>query len=142
MRCVAPSNYTTENAHVLNGLSAHAHNPAHDQRRTHSNDGGGNYLHLHQRIYWWRLEVDSVDPQVTGRRFGGSFTIAEWCKHRRVSISMYYKLRAQGKAPATLPVGRHQTITAEADAAWARERQAEANAGIPISRFGHDQQLG
>jgi hypothetical protein len=57
-----------------------------------------------------------------------SFTIAEWCKHRRVSISMYYKLRTQGKAPATLPVGRHQTITAEADAAWARERQAEANA--------------
>jgi hypothetical protein len=39
---------------------------------------------------------------------------------------MYYKLKTQGKAPATLPVGRHQTITAEADAAWARERQAEA----------------
>jgi hypothetical protein len=74
------------------------------------------------------VAVDSVDPQITGRRFGGSFTIAEWCKHRRVSISMYYKLRAQGKAPATLPLGRHQTITAEADAAWARERQAEANA--------------
>jgi hypothetical protein len=73
------------------------------------------------------VAVDSIDPQVTDRRFGGSFTIAEWCKHRRVSISMYYKLRAQGKAPATLPVGRHQTITAEADAAWARERQAEAN---------------
>jgi hypothetical protein len=51
------------------------------------------------------VEVDSIDPQVTGRRFGGSFTIAEWCKHRRVSISMY-KLQAQGKAPATLPVGR------------------------------------
>jgi hypothetical protein len=69
---------------------------------------------------------------VTGRRFGGSFTIAEWCKHRRVSISMYYKLRAQRKAPATLPVGRHQTITAEADAAWARERQAEAKTGRPF----------
>ena len=40
---------------------------------------------------------------------------------------MYYKLKAQGKAPATLPIGRHRTITAEADAAWARERQAEAN---------------
>jgi hypothetical protein len=73
------------------------------------------------------VEVDNIDPPLTDRRFGGSFTIAEWCKHRRVSISMYYKLRAQGKAPATLPLGRHQTITAEADAAWARERQAEAN---------------
>jgi hypothetical protein len=39
---------------------------------------------------------------------------------------MFYKMRAEGKAPATLPVGRHQTITAEADEAWARERQAAA----------------
>jgi hypothetical protein len=70
--------------------------------------------------------VDTIDPPVTGRRSGRSFTIPEWCEHRRVSISMYYKLKAQGKAPATLPVGRHQTITAEADARWARERQAEA----------------
>jgi hypothetical protein len=73
--------------------------------------------------------VDTIDPQVTGHRAGGSFTIREWCEHRRVSVSMFYKLRAQGKAPATLPVGRHQTITAEADATWARERQAEAATG-------------
>ena len=59
------------------------------------------------------VEVDNIDPPLTDRRFEGSFTIAEWCKHRRVSIAMYYKLRAQGKAPATLPLGRHQTITAE-----------------------------
>jgi len=71
--------------------------------------------------------METIDPQVTGRRLGGSFTIPEWCEHRRVSISMYYKLKAQGKAPATLPIGRHQTITEEADAAWARERQAETN---------------
>jgi hypothetical protein len=70
--------------------------------------------------------METTDPQVTGRRLGGSFTIPEWCEHRRVSISMYYKLKAQGKAPETLPIGRHRTITAEADAAWARERQAEA----------------
>ena len=67
------------------------------------------------------------DSQVTSRRLGGSFTIPEWCEYRRLSISMFYKLRAQGKAPATLSVGRHQTITVEADAAWARERQAETN---------------
>jgi hypothetical protein len=70
--------------------------------------------------------VDTVDAQVTGRRSGGSFTIPEWCNHRRISVSMFYKLKAQGKAPSTLPIGRHQTITVEADAAWARERQAEA----------------
>jgi hypothetical protein len=72
------------------------------------------------------VELETIDPAVTGRRAGGSFTIREWCEHRRVSVSMYYKLKAQGKAPATLPVGRHKTITAEADAAWARDRQAEA----------------
>jgi len=70
--------------------------------------------------------VYTIDAQVTGPPFGGSFTISEWCKHRRISVSMFYKLKAQGKAPSTLPIGRHQTITAEADVAWARERQAEA----------------
>jgi hypothetical protein len=69
-------------------------------------------------------KMETLDPGVTGR--GGSFTIAEWCQHRRISISMYYKLKAQGKAPATLPVGRHQTITSEADAAWARKYQSES----------------
>ena len=72
--------------------------------------------------------MDTVDAQVTGRRSGGSFTIPEWCNHRRISVSMFYKLKAQGKAPAMLPIGRHQTITDEADATWARERQAEASA--------------
>ena len=71
--------------------------------------------------------MDTIDAQVTGHRLG-SFTVPEWCKHRRISVSMYYKLRKQGKTPGTLPIGRHQTITAEADAAWARERQAEATA--------------
>jgi hypothetical protein len=76
------------------------------------------------------MQMETIDPQVTGRSAGGSFTIPEWCKHRRISISMFYKLKAQGKAPATLPVGRHQTITAEADAAWARERQAASSWSI------------
>jgi hypothetical protein len=41
-----------------------------------------------------------------------------------MSISMYYKLRTQGKGPATLDVGRHKTITAEADAAWVQKQAA------------------
>ena len=71
--------------------------------------------------------METIDAQVTGRRLDGSFTIPEWCKHRRISVSMFYKLRKQGKAPRTLPIGRHRTITAESDAAWAQERQAEAS---------------
>jgi hypothetical protein len=46
---------------------------------------------------------------------------------------MYYKLRAQGRAPATLDVGRHKTITAEADAAWVRERQVASLPGNAIT---------
>ncbi len=60
-----------------------------------------------------------------GRPSGGSFTIPEWCRHRRMSISMYYKLRTQGKGPETLDVGRHKTITAEADAAWVQKQAAD-----------------
>jgi hypothetical protein len=41
-----------------------------------------------------------------------------------MSISMYYKLRTQGKGPATLDVGRHKTITAEADAVWVQKQAA------------------
>jgi hypothetical protein len=62
--------------------------------------------------------------ELAGRPPGGSFTIPEWCRHRRMSISMYYKLRTQGKGPATLDVGRHKTITAEADAAWVQKQAA------------------
>jgi hypothetical protein len=78
------------------------------------------------------VRMDTIEPQATGRRADASFTIPEWCRHRRISVSMYYKLRAQGKAPATLDVGRHRTITAEADAAWVRERQFASKPGNPV----------
>jgi hypothetical protein len=63
----------------------------------------------------------------TVQRLAGSFTIPEWCRYRKTSVSMFYKLRAQGKAPRTLPIGRRQTITAEADEKWVREQQALAS---------------
>src|ERR1700738_3972751 len=75
--------------------------------------------------------METIEPHVMGGRADATFTIPEWCRHRRISVSMYYKLRAQGKAPATLHVGRHKTITAEADAAWVRERQAASLSGNP-----------
>jgi hypothetical protein len=54
-----------------------------------------------------------------------SFTLSEWCKHRRVSRAMFYKLHAQGKAPRTHNNGIRRLISAEADADWLREREAE-----------------
>lgn len=54
-----------------------------------------------------------------------SFTIPGWCEHRKVSRSMFYKLAEQGVAPATYNVGTRRLISAEADATWLREREAE-----------------
>jgi hypothetical protein len=55
-----------------------------------------------------------------------SYTIDEWCECRRISRGMFYKLDAQGKAPASYYVGAKRLISDEADADWLREREAEA----------------
>jgi hypothetical protein len=54
---------------------------------------------------------------------GGDFEISEWCSFRRISVSMFYRLDSQGKAPATVYTGRRRTITAEADRAWVQANQ-------------------
>jgi predicted DNA-binding transcriptional regulator AlpA len=64
----------------------------------------------------------------TARRPGGSFSIAEWAQHRRVSISYFYKLMDEGRAPQSIKVGRRRMITAEADAAWAGKQESAAAA--------------
>jgi hypothetical protein len=69
--------------------------------------------------------LTTAAPAEMERRPGASFSIADWCRHRQISVSMFYKLLAQGKAPVSIRVGRRRTITAEADAAWARAQQAE-----------------
>ena len=71
--------------------------------------------------------ANSTEP-VEERRPGGSFSIAEWCRHRRLSVSMFYKLDAMGKAPATKRLGRRRTITQEADEAWARADESASAA--------------
>jgi hypothetical protein len=56
----------------------------------------------------------------------GSFTLDEWCVRRRISRAMFYKLADQGLAPKTHNVGTRRLISAEADAAWVRAREAES----------------
>jgi hypothetical protein len=58
------------------------------------------------------------------RRAGGSFSIAQWCQHRDISISFFYKLVAMGKGPATIKLGRRRMITSEADAVWAAANES------------------
>jgi hypothetical protein len=71
--------------------------------------------------------ANSTEP-VEERRSGGSFSIAEWCRHRRLSVSMFYKLDAMGRAPSTIRVGRRRTVTHEADAAWAAANEGASAA--------------
>ena len=53
-----------------------------------------------------------------------SLTIDEWCELRKVSRSMFYKLGE--RAPRTHNVGVKRLISPDADAAWLRQREAEA----------------
>jgi len=63
---------------------------------------------------------------------GGSFTLAEWCQRRRLSRSSLYKLWAIGRGPKVIrsPDGKKITITAEADADWARAQEADWSAAV------------
>jgi hypothetical protein len=54
-----------------------------------------------------------------------SFTLREWCEHRRISVEMFYKLRTQGKAPRVHKAGTKNLISPQADAEWIRQREAE-----------------
>jgi hypothetical protein len=55
-----------------------------------------------------------------------SYTVDEWCRLRKLSKSMFYKMLAQGLAPRTHNAGRKRLISPEADAAWMRQGEAEA----------------
>jgi hypothetical protein len=58
----------------------------------------------------------------------GSFSIDGWCKHRGLSRAMFYELDQLGKAPRTYYVGTRRFVSSESDAAWLRDREAEAAA--------------
>ena len=58
------------------------------------------------------------------RREGDDFTISEWCAKRRLSESMFYKLKSLGIGPRETHTGRRVTITAAADLEWQAAREA------------------
>jgi predicted DNA-binding transcriptional regulator AlpA len=69
------------------------------------------------------MQVSNTSEQVEARHPGGSFSLAEWCQYRGISISFFYKLDEMGKAPVTMKLGRRRLISSEADEAWARARE-------------------
>ena len=54
-----------------------------------------------------------------------SKTIEEWARSHRLSRSMFYKLKEQGKAPREMHIGKSVRISEDADREWVRLREAE-----------------
>ena len=69
-------------------------------------------------------------PEITRRKLiadpPAAFSIDEFCRAHRISPSMYFKLRAQGLGPVEMIVGTRRLVSAEAAAAWRRQREAPA----------------
>ena len=57
------------------------------------------------------------------------FTIEEFCKAHRISVSTYYdQLRPNGRAPDEIHIGNRRLISKEAAARWRELRTAETKA--------------
>src|SRR5215471_19062495 len=54
-----------------------------------------------------------------------AFSIAEFCRRNSISVPLFYKLKAQKKAPATFYAGVRQLVSREAAAKWRRKREKE-----------------
>jgi hypothetical protein len=59
---------------------------------------------------------------------GGSFTIDEWCRHRRIGRWKLYSLWKTDRGPRFHFNGPRRLISAEADADWVREQETLAAA--------------
>jgi hypothetical protein len=51
------------------------------------------------------------------------YSVREFCLAHRLSISMYFKLKAQGRGPRETPVGSRRYITFEDAAKWRAQQQ-------------------
>jgi predicted DNA-binding transcriptional regulator AlpA len=62
-----------------------------------------------------------IQGNVTGK---ACYSIDEFCSSHGISRAMFYKLRADGKAPRTMSVGSRTLISYEAAADWRRARES------------------
>jgi len=75
--------------------------------------------------------MEMARPEITGRKLAAqtpiaAFTVQEFAKAHRLSVSMYYKLKAQGLGPVEMVVGSRRYVSVEAAERWRREREAAA----------------
>jgi predicted DNA-binding transcriptional regulator AlpA len=60
-----------------------------------------------------------------------AFSIPEFCESYGFSRASFYNLDAQGKAPATINIGRRRLITDSAAQAWELAMQATPSDEVP-----------
>jgi hypothetical protein len=60
-------------------------------------------------------------------------TVREFCARNNISVGLFYKLRADGKAPRMFYVGAKPLITVAAEQEWLRERESEAVGEVRVS---------
>jgi hypothetical protein len=65
------------------------------------------------------------------------FSILEFCEAHRISESMYFKLKKQGRGPREMRVGDRVLISVESAADWRAAREAET-AAAPSSTTNND----
>lgn len=56
-----------------------------------------------------------------------AFTIQEFCFRNGISPGTYHKLKAQGRGPREMPLGRAIRISIEAERDWRQEREQPAD---------------
>src|SRR6476660_5443305 len=71
-------------------------------------------------------------PEVTGRELvtdqARALSIAGFCRAHGISVSMYFKMRAQGLGPREMIVGTRKLISQEAASEWRAAREAASSA--------------
>jgi len=66
--------------------------------------------------------ADAETPPIRGPPLA-AFTVAEFVEAHRLSVSMYYKLKAQGLGPVEMVVGKRRYVSFEAAKRWRRQRE-------------------
>ena len=61
--------------------------------------------------------MDTIQGNVSGK---ACYSVDEFCSSHAISRAMFYKLRADNKAPRTMAVGSRTLISYEAAADWRR----------------------
>jgi hypothetical protein len=80
-------------------------------------------------------QIKELLMRLTGRAETRDPSINGFCKRQGISRSLYIKLRRLGKGPQETAIGLRRTITVEAESAWEKARQDEAE-GKRLARGG------